>query len=134
MQIGDLYTTRGLYLYNYCNWKLIGTVYSTLTGFPLCVPGFQFGINCRTRMASRSNKGSTLLAILKSTGSPSLLMIKVTKTFPCNIFFHRFKRITNSFCQKFHHTTIFTHEFRHILYNLENLFILITFFFISYNH
>lgn len=64
---------------------------------------------------------------LKIYRLPVFIDDKSHEDFSCNIFFHRFKRITNSFCQKFHHTTIFTHEFRHILYNLENLFIFITF-------
>lgn len=63
---------------NYCNTKLIGTVYATLTGLPLCLPGFHFGKLLITLSASLSREGSTFLTILASDIPPSLSTTKET--------------------------------------------------------
>jgi len=73
---------ENIILISYCNTKLIGTVYDTLTGLPRCFPGFHLGRFETTRNASLSIDGSTPLAILASETLPSLSTTKVTYTFP----------------------------------------------------
>ena len=63
--------------------KLTGTVYCTRTGFPLCMPGFQFGIDLITRTASLSKDGSPPdLTTSTSEIEPSLLTTNCAITLP----------------------------------------------------
>lgn len=55
----------------YCNLNVIGTVYLTRTGLPLCLPGVHLGMVPITRRASLSNDGSTPRNTSASTTDPS---------------------------------------------------------------
>lgn len=57
----------------YCNLNVIGTVYLTRTGLPLCLPGDHLGMVPITRRATLSKDGSTPRNTSASTTDPSRL-------------------------------------------------------------
>ena len=71
---------------DYCNLNVRGTVYLTLTGLPLTLPGIHLGIALITRCASLSSEGSTLFTILISVREPSFSTVKDAMTRPWTPF------------------------------------------------
>ena len=64
------------------NRKLIGNVYFTRTGMPLCIPGFQLGIVLTSMIAYFSISGFRERTTVMSDKEPSVLTINCNITIP----------------------------------------------------
>ena len=68
----------------------MGIEYFTFTGSPFIVPGFHFGIDDTTLIASALRDSSTPWVILGSEIEPSSKTTNLTITLPCISFFLAF--------------------------------------------